>query len=67
VKNPSAFKYRRGERLEYYITLCGGYLENADVGNIVITLSDGRVVTGEGAKSYNPLVLPGSAIHVPIK
>jgi len=67
VKSPSAVKYRRGERLEYYITLCGGYLENADVGNIVITLSDGRVVTGEGAKSYNPLVLPGSAIHVPVK
>jgi len=67
VKKPTLIQYRRGEKLDYYINLCGGYKENADIKNIVIHLPDGTVLESRGVLSFNPYPLPGSIIEIPFK
>jgi len=67
VKNPTLVQYRRGEKLDYYIDLCGGYRENADIGNTIIHLPDGRILESRGVLSFNPYLLPGGVIEVPFK
>lgn len=67
VKNPTLVQYRRGEKLDYYINLCGGYRENADRGNTIIHLPDGSILESRGVLSFNPYLLPGSVIEVPFK
>ncbi|MCX7974237.1 MAG: SLBB domain-containing protein, partial [Candidatus Aminicenantes bacterium] len=44
VKNPMLIQFRKGERLKYYLELCGGLKENADSQGIVIHLPDGQVL-----------------------
>jgi len=67
VKNPTLIQYRRGEKLDYYINLCGGYRENADVGNTIIHLPKGEILESKGVISFNPYLLPGSVVEVPFK
>lgn len=67
VRNPSLIIFRKGEKLDYYVSFCGGYKENADVGNIVIHLVDKTKIERKGAPEFNPEVLPGSIIEVPFK
>jgi len=67
VKNPTLVQYRRGEKLDYYIDLCGGYRENADIESTIIHLPDGRILESRGVLSFNPYLLPGSVIEVPFK
>jgi len=44
VKKPTLIQYRRGEKLDYYINLCGGYREDADIENTIIHLPDGNFI-----------------------
>lgn len=67
VKKPTLIHYRKGEKLDYYIKLCGGYRENADKGNTVIHLSDGKILESRGILSFNPYLLPRSIVEVPFK
>jgi hypothetical protein len=65
--NPSLIIFRKCEKLDYYISFCGGYKENADVENIVIHLPDRTKIERKGAVEFNPEILPGSIIEVPFK
>ena len=67
VKKPTLIQYRRGEKLDYYINLCGGYKENADIENTIIHLPDGTILESKGVLSFNPYLLPGSVVEVPFK
>jgi len=67
VKFPLSVQYRRGRKLDYYIKTCGGYRDDADVGNLTIYLPDGTSLSGKGQAPFNPYLLPGSIIDVPIK
>lgn len=67
VKKPTLIQYRKGEKLDYYINLCGGYKENADIENTIIHLPDGTILESRGVLSFNPYPLPGSVVEVPFK
>ena len=67
VKKPGLIRYREGEKLDFYIDSCGGYAQNADLENIVIHLPDGKTIERKRAFLFNPVILPGSIIEVPIK
>jgi protein involved in polysaccharide export with SLBB domain len=65
---PSTVPYKNGAGLDYYIKQAGGYLENADEGNDIVILPNG--------KKWNPSgwffipssdILAGSTIIVPQK
>lgn len=44
VYNQTAFLYEKGRNVDYYITLAGGYTENADEGNVYILKADGSAM-----------------------
>ena len=67
VKNPSLILYKEGEKLDYYIDLCGGYAQDADLENIAIYLQDGSSIERKGDAKFNPEIPPGSLIEVPFK
>ena len=67
MKSPTLIQYRKGEKLKYYLDLCGGYGENADMGNIIVHAPDGSVLEAKGSMMFNPAILPGSIIEVPFK
>jgi protein involved in polysaccharide export with SLBB domain len=65
VKKPVMVQWKKGEKLDYYVGLCGGYREDADKGNMIVHAADGKVVEGRGMESFNPSVGPGSVIEIP--
>lgn len=67
VKFPLAVQYKMGEKLEYYVRMCGGYLDDADIGNVTIVAPDGETVSAEGLVPFNPIVKPGSIIEIPVR
>jgi hypothetical protein len=67
IKFPLAVQYRRGAKLDYYIKTCGGYRDDADVGNLMIYLPDGTSSSGKGIAPFNPYLLPGSIVDIPVK
>ena len=67
VMRPSLIRYRAGEKYNYYIDFCGGLTQNADIENIVIYLPSGSSIERKGALTFNPEILPGSVIEVPLK
>jgi len=44
VYNQTAFVYERGRNSKYYISLAGGYTENADKGNVYILKANGSAM-----------------------
>ena len=60
-------QYRKGEKLDYYINLCGRYKENEDIENTIIHLPGGTILESRGVLSFNPYPLPGSVVEVPFK
>jgi hypothetical protein len=67
VRNPSTIRYRKGEKLDYYINFCGGYAPDANATEMVIYLPDGTSVERKGAAAFNPEIEPGSVIEIPFK
>jgi protein involved in polysaccharide export with SLBB domain len=67
VKFPLSVLYRRGQKLDYYIRVCGGYRDEADIGNVGILNPEGIIITAKGIAPFNPIVDPGSMIDVPFK
>ena len=67
VKNPTLVQYRRGEKLDYYVNLCGGYRENANIENTIIHLPDRSILESRGVLSFNPYLFAGSVVEVPFK
>jgi len=67
VRNPSTIRYKKGEKLDYYISFCGGYAPDANAAEMVIYLPDGKSVERKGAASFNPEIEPGSVIEIPFK
>jgi len=69
VRRPSMLQHRKGENLNGYIELCGGYLSDADKQNTVVYLPNN---TAQKRKrflffSISPSVPAGSVIEVPFK
>jgi len=67
VRNPSTIRFRKGEKLDYYISFCGGYAPDANAAEMVIYLPDGTSIERKGAASFNPEIEPGSVIEIPFK
>jgi polysaccharide biosynthesis/export protein len=67
VKNPTMIQFRKGEKLKYYVDLCGGYREDADLANIVVNLGDGKILESGGTTIFNPYLTAGSIAEVAFK
>jgi protein involved in polysaccharide export with SLBB domain len=67
VKFPMPVKYRTGQRLEYYLRICGGFADNADPQKIIIQLPDGTTMESEKSAPFNPVVPAGSTVEVAVK
>ena len=67
VRNPSTIRYKKGEKLDYYISFCGGYAPDANAAEMVIYLPDGTSVERKGAAAFNPEIEPGTVIEIPFK
>ena len=67
VRRPLVVQMRKGEKLDYYLQLCGGLRDDADPANIVIHFADGRVVEARGQTIFNPYINSGCVIEVPFK
>jgi hypothetical protein len=71
--------WRKGEKLEHYIELAGGYDEGADREAIVVYLEDGKMLEGKkgdartgagglaGSGLAGAIIAAGSVIDVPMK
>ncbi|MBO0949271.1 SLBB domain-containing protein [Fibrella forsythiae] len=69
VLNPSIVSYEAGLSLKDYVSLAGGYTENARVGRSYVAYPNGRKDRTKrfiGLKSY-PDIQPGSTVIVPFK
>ncbi|MEZ0542597.1 SLBB domain-containing protein [Fibrella arboris] len=69
VLNPSTVSYEAGLSLKDYVSLSGGYTENARVGRSYVVYPNGRKDRTKrfiGLKRY-PAIQPGSMIVVPFK
>lgn len=69
VLNPSTVSYEDGLSLKDYISLSGGYTENARVGRSYVIYPNGRKDRTKqfiGVKNY-PVIQPGSVVVVPFK
>ena len=69
VLNPSTVSYETGLSLKDYVSLSGGYTENARVGRSYVIYPNGRKARTKrflGIKTY-PSIQPGSSIVVPFK
>ena len=64
VVKPAVIQYIQGARLGYYLNLCGGYAETADLENIVIQQPDGGLLAKKKGVAFNPVVPPGSIVVV---
>ncbi len=60
VRNPMAFKYRKGRSVSHYIKLAGGTTRFADAGRTYVVRADGSV-----DRARNTRVGPGDVIVVP--
>jgi polysaccharide export outer membrane protein len=67
VKFPMSVKYRAGQRLDYYLRICGGLKDDADPGKIIIQFADGTTLDSGETAPFNPAVPAGSAIEIPFK
>lgn len=68
VNTPSSVPYREGASLRYYIRQAGGYTRNADKGNIVVILPNGKKWEPSGFfLGSDPEILSGSTIIVPTR
>jgi hypothetical protein len=67
VLNPLSVRFKEGQRLEYYIQICGGYAADADPGKVNIRLPDGTLVQNKETTPFNPVIAVGSMIEVPDK
>lgn len=65
VQKPTMIQFRQGEKLSYYVNLCGGFSQNADLGNVVVHFADGKVLESRGVQSFNPYLFPGTVVEVP--
>lgn len=65
VERPMVIQFRRGQKLDYYIELCGGFSPDADRENMVIYFADGQILESAGNSSFNPYLLPGCVVEVP--
>ena len=68
VKKPGAVAWRKGEKLDYYVKLAGGFNEGADSTKVVVYLEDGNVLEARGAGGLAAALIPaGTIIEVPEK
>ena len=67
VKNPIMVHFQKGQRLDYYIILSGGYRDDADIENMAIRLGDETTLEHPKSGSFNPYITGGSIIQVPFK
>lgn len=67
VKFPMSVKYRPGQKLEYYLGICGGFKDDADPGKIVIQMPDGAALESKEPAPFNPVIPAGCIIDVPSK
>ena len=67
VKNPIMIQPRKGEKLDYYIALAGGYRDDADIANILVHLSDGQTLERRGVSLFNPIIEGQSIVEIPFK
>ena len=65
VQKPMMIQFRKGEKLSYYIDLCGGFRPNADLKNLLVHFADGKFLESLGGASFNPYILPGTVVEVP--
>ncbi len=64
VNRPALVQHIEDARLGYYLGLCGGYSTSADPERVVVLLPDGSMLSGAGAKGFNPEIPPGAIIVV---
>jgi len=67
VRRPLVVQMKKGEKLDYYLQLCGGLRDDSDPANIVIHFADGRLVEARGQAIFNPYINSGCVIEVPFK
>jgi protein involved in polysaccharide export with SLBB domain len=69
VIKPAVIQYRQAETLDYYVSLCGGYQDNAEMANVTVEFADGSVERVKRGLFRSKTVVPrsGSTIRVPEK
>ncbi|HEX4627983.1 MAG TPA: SLBB domain-containing protein, partial [Gemmatimonadales bacterium] len=69
VNSPGSVLWKRGARLDYYLSGAGGFAFNADKGRVSVRLANGEVRTRHRSlfSSGDPSPGPGSEIFVPVK
>jgi protein involved in polysaccharide export with SLBB domain len=67
IRNPIMVQFRTGKTLDYYTNLSGGFREDADIDNVVVHQSDGKLIEKKGSAAFNPVIPVGSVIEVPFK
>lgn len=67
VATPAVVQHTDDARLSYYIGVCGGFAATADLDRVVVLTPDGRMLSREGEREFNPEVPPGSIIVVTSK
>jgi protein involved in polysaccharide export with SLBB domain len=66
VNTPSSVPFKEGAGLKYYVQQAGGYTQNADKGNTVVILPNGKKWEPSGFFLLpDPEVLSGSTVVVP--
>lgn len=64
VSRPAVLQYNKGARLGYYLSLTGGYTEEADVDKVAVVQPTGDLLVKRDGAEFNPEVAPGSIIVV---
>ncbi len=64
VNRPALVQHMEDARLGYYLGLCGGFSTSADPERVVVLLPDGSMLSGAGAKGFNPEIPAGAIIVV---
>src|SRR5438105_3698035 len=69
VDSPGSVLYRKGAGLDYYLSAAGGFVRNAEKGQVSVRYANGEVRTRRRSLlfSSNPAPGPGSEVFVPAK
>jgi len=68
VNSPGSVLYRRGAKLDYYLSAAGGFMRSAEKKQVSVRFANGEVRTRRGGLfSSSPTPGPGSEILVPFK
>lgn len=67
VARPAVLQYKKSARLGYYLSLTGGYTEEADVEKVAVVQPTGELLVSRDGTEFNPEVEPGSIIVVTTK